>query len=40
MVNKGRVDMYPSYQNSNHEQNIVTFMKKYSMVKGKTDDAN
>jgi hypothetical protein len=34
MTNKGRVDMYTSYQNSNHEQNIVIFLKKYSMAKG------
>jgi hypothetical protein len=40
MTNKGRVDMYPSYQNSNHEQNIVTFMKKYSMAKGRNGNAN
>ena len=40
MVNKARVDMYPSYQNSNHEQNIWTFMRKYTMAKGRNGDAN
>jgi hypothetical protein len=41
MTNKERVNMHQLYhQNSNHEQNIGTIMRKYTMAKGRNGDAN